>query len=427
MRNGFFFVMSMLPFLCDFAFAQSSLPAAPQTLGQLAHVSRGFVVPVACPPPRSSSPIDPASLCSNPAQYVCDSGYNSFLKKASENQANFDAMKMQVENGGRRTSTTESALHDLVFTKARTDRATALFSRAKTALLNFLADKKKLTAINGTSVEIQTLNQMIDRVTAASIYFGSFPGENLEYNAHYEPPPKNAVYLEAAILAIDQTPESLYMTVLHELSHSIGPKGDFRKDSTLAGNPFQKSLQCLKDGNSVGAKSGDIACFSTLVKKSKDPTEAARLQRYVNALKDNNDTGYIVMPDSPESSCQMGQLDESFADWSAGESYALESAATLALIPNSNLPNGNIDLKSRFDANPALADFFSEICNHSHDFSRSNLTRATNLDAHPLEKDRINDLFLANPILNKAIGCPKTSVNVQVNTGTKRYCGTQTF
>jgi hypothetical protein len=161
---------------------------------------------------------------------------------------------------------------------------------------------------------------------------------------------------------------------------------------------------CNKSGGMVDSKgcycqstmsyidSGKQVCFENLaLKYSKNsPDKAAALKALSTIIKKNKDIGYEnpKLELEEEEQCQMGQLDESFSDFMAIESYILEESDPLEQVRASTKFSANfIDLKRQLEIMPSIAKTISFFCITMTERERSAFDY---YDSHPYTKDRLN-------------------------------------
>jgi hypothetical protein len=382
------------------------------------------VTPSSCPPTDSPKgpPIPKSLLCKNPAYYVCDPKYNSVVKKAVASSYRFNSIRDDAEakiattygSSSCRSSvltredkikcetSTEEIIAKQVYTPDRIPKATAIFKRAQTAIVSFL-DSQKIFLNAADTEQLKILQLMKDKILQTQVVFGPTKKGTSSYLAENETSTSsNVVTIQGMILDVDAEPEKLYSVLLHEISHTIGPINDFRKDDSYSTNPFQKQMNCLKNSKSIGAKSGDLACVNKLVEKYKkmNASSANYFLRLSKALALNND--------------------EAFADWIATESYAQERKSALISLTGIHDSTESVDLAARFEGMPELAAYLSEPCAAYNSVFTEKRSREENLDAHPIMEDRLNSVIFANPILRKSIGC---ETETQASRSEPMYCG----
>jgi hypothetical protein len=254
------------------------------------------------------------------------------------------------------------------------------------------------------------------------------PERAYSWNAQANPM-TNECYLDGLILLVDSNPSSLFTSLLHELGHLVSPLAfslmpdSHRQDgisitSLSPHYPFQKEIQCLQE--TVAKKRDDACIFKELdnMVSVRFGTPSPEFLKNIQELKSNLRANPYLNPLSlPElESCQMSQLEESYGDWFAGEGLALKlqkqnSFLSLAAKQKSAIENLGV---------------FCEFYNFEGKYG------SEETDSHLSAEKRLNEIFLRQPQIRDAIGCPAESEPTSPKKDTRPskefaapYCGTR--
>lgn len=407
--------------------------------------------------------VEESALCANPAKYICQPSLNPYLNQedrarklfyqlnnASENDPSvkkYIASKTKKKNTNCFELDKESyqeclrlrniPLSKALYTRERVDKSQALFEQAKVAIITALEKREK--AVRELRIEdtLPILEEMKAAVAKSTLIFGSLDSEQ-DYNAYAVRSRKLdhfPVRLEGSILRVDDNPESLIVTFLHELSHHVGSYLPSIKKAADARSPFNKELQCLRRIDSVAAKSGDSDCIFRMAYKyeKSNPPLAEELFSVGNQVRLLPGAEW-KMPTLPinEGLCQKGQVDEAFSDFLATEAMMnLEKLPPPDSLVGISSSNGQkiINVRQRMSLIP---NFIKKLALHCADYQYEQTHPRTDYsikDSHPSSEDRLNGIFLAHPLVKMALGCSSNNVhnlrdlNQPPLTSGKVYCG----
>lgn len=410
----------------------------------------------------SSTIVEESQLCTNPAKYVCDKSINLNVSKIERARDSFDEilrdadkdprMKSyisQKSNGKAKrcsqldiqdytscVSLRNPVISDKVYTEGRRKGAQDLFSKAKKSIIQVLEKRERILEAKGEYEAKENIERMKNEINEAQLFFGGLSSDDLRTELKFNAVasdliPKsqqkwsdfltgarfnNTVYLEGLILQADSSPESLYFTLLHELSHFID-LGKFRGGDKYIEHPFKRELNCLKREDSSNAQTGDFACFEDIAKKyeSMNPELSKQALRTANNIKSNPDVSWRC-PHLPkgESRCQMGQLGEAFADWMATEAF-VEDQKLSAIDNKIGIYQRNgirvIDIQERMKQVPDISKQIASYCSVYQIDQSIGWTRDRQRGTHPMSEDRLNGILLAHPLVKSALGCTSKYLN----------------
>lgn len=392
---------------------------------------------------------DSADLCADPISVLCDERYNLTLKKIKNAEAAFDRLKSKAEQstkikkfiaaqsaGDLQTCSqlkidawrkcqdlTDEDLKNELFTPERRAKAEEIFKQAKGSVLKVLNEKKKDLEKSNSTSGVAGLEKMIEAIQETQLYFGAYHEKNpLTFNVSLKAliPSKdqkwtgpdvennyrNTLYLEGQVLYVDEAPDTLFASLVHEFGHAIGPSSSrLNMNKSDAQNPFHTELSCLKSKASVHAQTGDANCFRALAAKYKtsDPSKAAKLLLTAQDIERNPDAAWVTPVLGEQETCQMGQSDEAFADWLATEAFALRDH-TLSTISKPTVAgefNPPISLIERLSKNETLLGFIAQKCNNMNIEGEATLRKDSHLD----QRGQLEAIILNHPQLRLNLGC----------------------
>jgi hypothetical protein len=393
--------------------------------------------------------IPKAKFCENPKTFLCNPSFNPYINKVDLSIRKLDRIKYEAEDdpliqqfilknlsdgknyiSGKCTDLEnekwiecqkmiEKLISSRVYTPARKDTTQKLYEKAKTATLGFLDKQKKViesSGDDGQDEKIAVLEEMRKKILRTKLKFGPPVSDPIsKFNASNEPPENwerifdnsFSIHLEGVVVLADHAPESLYFILLHELAHSIGYL-DF-SESNLD-DPFKNQVACLKDEKSINAKENDYNCFlglSRLAESFHKPDLLKESKILASFTKKHHYLAPALPDDIFFKNCQVGQVEEAFADWIATESYAgSEKTKLTPKLPFTGMrsdKNIDVDVKNLEEIVPdQLLDYLAFLCSdfNSNDNDKPNPLQAS----HPASSNRL-DLMFANPIINVSIGC----------------------
>lgn len=402
-------------------------------------------------------------FCQNPASHLCAAHINPLsvdvrsarfeldrINNAGETDAQVqELIKSKSEGNGRNCSDLSNeefveckrvlatVVGPKVFTETRKEKANQLFERARKTILVYLTNQQSRTV---NSQDRVALGRMIDDVKKTHLYFGAFNSPEVKFNAQQIKRMRegdiqwfhrqdgidtaSSVYLDGAIMLADKAPETLYLVLLHEISHGIGPRY-FRGDRGYPDNPFREVFRCLRRQESVGVKSADANCIAIAARLTTDEKRAADLRELEEKIRLNPDH---ADPGPPDVDCARAQLNEAWSDWLPAEAYAQEKLDQLKSVQANS--GWHLDLGKRLAAFPELSGYLSFFCMGHKGGEAVDEGREGNKHAHPTDMDRINGLLLTSPAINEALGCktvrPKDLTTSSTGGGTpvrRMYCG----
>lgn len=409
--------------------------------------------------------IEESLLCSHPAQYICDPPLNPNMAIEEKNHRLYDQLidnsekdpsvqnyissKIKNKNGHcyqlrdpfykKCVQLRNNVLSRKLYTDERKAKAQSLFEKAKAAIVTVLNKREKALRELGIEDTRQLVENMKKAVQKLTLDFGT---QNLDlkedyiafFNFNFN---KNSsrVFLGGMIVQVDNSPESLVTTLLHEISHQVSIYLPGIGMPSNIKSPFDKELACLRRKDSAEARSGDFECIDRLSHKyeSSNPQLALVLSEIakVTRLYPNHAWGLPVLPSTDEI-CQQGQLNEVSADWLATEggveltrSTPIDSTTGVRLIKGKRY----INFKQRMNLYPHILKKMAWLCDLYH-FDLSDGQSEISIKApHPLHEDRLNGIFLAHPLIKMELGCSADTVhnlrdlNQPPITSGKVYCG----
>jgi hypothetical protein len=172
----------------------------------------------------------------------------------------------------------------------------------------------------------KTLQAMIEKISAAELNYGGgnkYAPIDVGSSMHTKYETKwlfftketTVINLAADIMAIEENPESIEMTLLHELSHAV----DFSDFAPNTNSPFAEAHKCLKDKKSVGARDSDPACYEELARKyeNSNPVFSVEAKKIAGYMRKYPYSAWRTptFPKDELRRCQQSQHCESFCDW----------------------------------------------------------------------------------------------------------------
>ena len=415
-------------------------------------------------------------LCEDPAWYLCDARNNPFLNRFREMEVQLEQLRDKAERTAsvqailvkalgpkRRALTSErpyyecwelsgdghtacvrarnAALLPLIDGEGRSAFAIAAFEDARTDLLAYLASRIRQSSALGLSAKaVKILREMRHRLYRAN-YRLDCPSDKREsdiavnaYAVSHATEPEHPevqagggdVYLCAAVLSVNSTPEYFAYVVRHELAHLLDP-GSFADSPE---HPFHRELQALSRPDTASAEKSDLNCLEKNAETYAhiDPPFAQACRERLALLRKNPD---LCLSDSLYHDgaplCRQSQLREAFADWLAFESYAKSHPFSPAQPTKGDLGLDRIPELSRLD------QLAVQFCAGNNNLTYAGVEDAPNYDTHPRDIDRANGILFVNPPIRRALGCvgkeaPELSdLNAPLDRNYRQYCGTALY
>lgn len=196
-------------------------------------------------------------------------------------------------------------------------------------------------------------------------------------------------------------------------------------DVGLTQNPFASVIKCLESNESVHARMGDIDAikkrFADKIKAMEkegavsNSAELVDLKKRFAALEKNwaehRACGFVPAKDHKGTS----QMQEAFADWVSGQvmaqkikespddkkknQLAFETVASFAVM------NGCKDFQGEFSAQVLKLTKEAGCTPEQSDFAKDLADMNAHSDVHPEDEDRVTRIFMANPEIQKSLGC----------------------
>jgi hypothetical protein len=197
----------------------------------------------------------------------------------------------------------------------------------------------------------------------------------------------------------------------------------------LTQNPFASVVKCLESDESVHARMGDIEAikkrFAEKIKAMENEgavSNSAALadlkKRFASLEKnwvDHRACGFVPAKNHNGTS----QMQEAFADWMSGQvmsqkiketsddkkknQLAFETVASFAVM------NGCENFQGEFSAQVLKLTKEAGCTPEQSDFAKDLADMSTHHDVHPEDEDRVTRIFMANPEIQKSLGCGQKS------------------
>lgn len=317
-----------------------------------------------------SSIANAQNICLRPSQSLCEN--SGSLKEISS----LDNVKAKLE---------ENKDYNSIYTAERVKKVQAMYNEVKQFARKTLASK--ITANNETLVA-----QMAQRLAQSQIVLGA---DKVSLNYSISTNSAANIHIGGLILLIDESPESLFMLLAHEVGHVLGPTHTFvlnlgnRSRPTIAtytsDYPFDQSLSCMKDK----VRGHDFRCLQTRADEYKRATLHERtlgesLASVLKTLQDENPYISLEYFTIGKNTCLPTQYEEMWGDVFSSEILArkigTQSIATNQLIP-----------------------FFAFYCQARAEEERIGFHPEP--DPHPTMNQRLDSIIFANSNLRKATNC----------------------
>ncbi len=197
----------------------------------------------------------------------------------------------------------------------------------------------------------------------------------------------------------------------------------------LTQNPFASVVKCLESDESVHARMGDVDAikkrFADKIKAMENegavPNSAALAdlkKRFASLEKnwaDHRACGFVPAKDHKGTS----QMQEAFSDWMSGQvmsqkiketsddkkknRLAFETVASFAVM------NGCENFQGEFSAQVLKLTKEAGCTPEQSDFAKDLADMSVHNDVHPEDEDRVTRIFMANPEIQKSLGCGQKS------------------